>query len=249
MANLISYFTKNSILSASAGLEIYDFTGDSTTFVQDCVRRFREAYISEEKLTNIINHLSFSHESCTCENIKKIFDCGKECYVKTPIDLFQNNLSADAAVVADYLLKTDGLYYIENSGTEEAREIKISSPISVTHMTRDVDSCSWGKRVEFRDMDGVVHNFTIKNSELMKERGSTVIEQLVDSGLVLTPNNRASKQLKNYLISAYPNKKAIEIDRCGWYKKCFILMLVYSMNSLLLFFQTMWYVNCLQIRI
>ena len=54
MANLISYFTKNSILSASAGLEIYDFTGDSTTFVQDCVRRFREAYISEEKLEKII---------------------------------------------------------------------------------------------------------------------------------------------------------------------------------------------------
>ena len=179
--------------------------------------------ISEEKLTNIINHLAFSHESCTCENIKKIFDCGKECYVKTPLDLFQNNLTADAAVVADYLLKTDGLYYIENSGTEEAREIKISSPISVTHMTRDVDSCSWGKRVEFRDLDGVVHNFTIKNSELMKERGSTVIEKLVDSGLVLTPNSRASKQLKNYLISAFPNKKAIEIDRCGWHKKCFVL--------------------------
>ena len=54
MANLISYFTKNSIFSASAGLEIYDFTGDSTAFVQDCVRRFREAYISEEMLEKII---------------------------------------------------------------------------------------------------------------------------------------------------------------------------------------------------
>ena len=54
MVNLISYFTKNSILSASAGLEIYDFTGDSIAFVQDCVRRFREAYISEEKLERIV---------------------------------------------------------------------------------------------------------------------------------------------------------------------------------------------------
>lgn len=53
MANLISYFTKNSIFSASAGLEIYDFTGDSTAFVQDCVRRFREAYISEEMLEKL----------------------------------------------------------------------------------------------------------------------------------------------------------------------------------------------------
>lgn len=179
--------------------------------------------ISKEQLINIINHLSFYHESYTCKNIKKIFDCGKECYVKTPLDLFQNNLTADAAEVANYLLKQDGLFYIENSGTEESREIKISSPLSVTHMTRDVDSCSWGKRVEFRDMDGVVHNFTIKNAELIKERGSTVIEKLVDNGLVLTPSHSASKHLKNYLISAFPNKKAIEINRCGWHKKCFVL--------------------------
>lgn len=54
MANLISYFTKNDALSASEGLEIYDFTGDSTIFVQDCVHRFREAYISEEKLEEIV---------------------------------------------------------------------------------------------------------------------------------------------------------------------------------------------------
>ena len=54
MANLISYFTKDDDLSASNGLEIYDFTGDSTVFVQDCVQRFREAYISEEKLEEIV---------------------------------------------------------------------------------------------------------------------------------------------------------------------------------------------------
>lgn len=54
MANLISYFTKNDALSASEGLEIDDFTGDPTVFVKDCVQRFREAYISDEKLERII---------------------------------------------------------------------------------------------------------------------------------------------------------------------------------------------------
>lgn len=54
MANLLSYFTRNSILSTREGLEIYDFTGNSIAFVQDCVRRFREAYISEEKLERIV---------------------------------------------------------------------------------------------------------------------------------------------------------------------------------------------------
>ncbi len=54
MANLISYFTKNDALSASEGLEIYDFTGDSVAFTRDCVQRFREAYISDEKLGRIV---------------------------------------------------------------------------------------------------------------------------------------------------------------------------------------------------
>ena len=54
MANLISYFTKNAILSAREGLEIYDFTGDSVAFIQDCAQRFREAYISNEKIDKII---------------------------------------------------------------------------------------------------------------------------------------------------------------------------------------------------
>ena len=54
MANMISYFTKNGALSDSVGLEIYDFTGDSIAFLQDCVQRFREAYISDEKLGRIV---------------------------------------------------------------------------------------------------------------------------------------------------------------------------------------------------
>lgn len=54
MANLISYFTRDEALSASEGLEIYAFTGDSVFFVQDCVQRFRAAYISDEKLERIV---------------------------------------------------------------------------------------------------------------------------------------------------------------------------------------------------
>ena len=70
MANLISYFTKNSILSASAGLEIYDFTGDSTAFVQDCVRRFREAYISEEMLEKILSYYLWTETFASDANIR-----------------------------------------------------------------------------------------------------------------------------------------------------------------------------------
>ena len=176
-----------------------------------------------DTLNNAIRRIACHNTICTCDKIKTIFDCGKECYVKSPVDLFQNTLTADAAEVANYLLKQDGLFYIENNGTEDAKEVKISSPVFVTHMTRDVDSCSWGKRVSLRDMDGIIHNLIIKNSDLIKERNSAVIEKLVDNGVVLSPDCKAPKRLKDYIISACPCKKAIETDRCGWHKKCFIL--------------------------
>lgn len=53
MANIITYFTRNDALSLKEGIEIYEFTGNPKAFVQDCERRFREAYISEEMLERI----------------------------------------------------------------------------------------------------------------------------------------------------------------------------------------------------
>ena len=55
MANLITYFTKNEALSLKESVEIYEFSGDPTDFVQDCVQRFREAYISEDKIQKILS--------------------------------------------------------------------------------------------------------------------------------------------------------------------------------------------------
>ncbi len=55
MAPLISYFTKNVALSAKEGIEVYEFTGNAVDFVKDCVDRFREAYVSEEKISGILS--------------------------------------------------------------------------------------------------------------------------------------------------------------------------------------------------
>ena len=54
MASIISYFAKNVALSTSEGVEVYEFTGNGAAFVQDCVQRFREAYISDEMLSRIV---------------------------------------------------------------------------------------------------------------------------------------------------------------------------------------------------
>lgn len=53
MADMITYFTRNDAMSAAEGMDVYEFTGNAVNFVQDCIDRFREAYISENKINRL----------------------------------------------------------------------------------------------------------------------------------------------------------------------------------------------------
>ena len=55
MANLLSYFTRNETLSASWGIEVYEFTGNDVNFVRECIGRFKDAYVGEEKISRILS--------------------------------------------------------------------------------------------------------------------------------------------------------------------------------------------------
>lgn len=56
MAEISDYFTHDANLYPKSGLEFYVFdSSKSIAFVQDCLIPFREAYISEEKLSHIVS--------------------------------------------------------------------------------------------------------------------------------------------------------------------------------------------------
>ena len=56
MAAISDYFTHDVSLYPGCGVEFYVFdSSKSIAFVQDCLMPFREAYISEEKLTHIVS--------------------------------------------------------------------------------------------------------------------------------------------------------------------------------------------------
>lgn len=56
MAEISDYFTHDANLYPESGLEFYVFdSSKSIAFVQDCLIPFREAYISEEKLSHIVS--------------------------------------------------------------------------------------------------------------------------------------------------------------------------------------------------
>src|SRR5574344_693275 len=56
MTNIPSYFVQDTSLQASLGITLYIFDDtNAQTFVSDCLVPFRQAYISEEKISENMN--------------------------------------------------------------------------------------------------------------------------------------------------------------------------------------------------
>lgn len=70
MAAISDYFIHDKSLYPEKGLEFYDFKdSEKVSFVQDCLIPFREAYISEEKLTHIVSCFSKTRQDTISERL------------------------------------------------------------------------------------------------------------------------------------------------------------------------------------
>lgn len=70
MANISDYFTYDKSLYSKSGLKFYVFDNKkATSFVQDCLIPFREAYISEEKLTHIVSRFSTTRKDVISQRL------------------------------------------------------------------------------------------------------------------------------------------------------------------------------------
>ena len=72
MAGISDYFTHDKSMFTGSGLEFYVFDNRKTaSFVQDCLIPFREAYITEEKLTHIVSHFPTTRIEAISERLPR----------------------------------------------------------------------------------------------------------------------------------------------------------------------------------
>ncbi|WP_201581115.1 DUF927 domain-containing protein [Psychrobacter glacincola] len=121
----------------------------------------------------------------------------------------------------------DGLFFVKYNDDEPANitfksKAFVCSPLEVIAKTRDTSSGTWGRLLQWRDDDGVLHTWSMPLS-LLQGDAREYRKELASQGLNITPNGKQRSYLDSY-IQNYPiHKRALCVDKLGWHDKQYIL--------------------------
>lgn len=121
----------------------------------------------------------------------------------------------------------DGLFFVKYNDDDPANitfkfKAFICSPIEVIAKTRDTSSGTWGRLLQWRDDDSVLHTWSMPLS-LLQGDAREYRKELASQGLNITTNSRQRSYLDTY-IQDYPiHKRALCVDKLGWHGEQYIL--------------------------
>ena len=121
----------------------------------------------------------------------------------------------------------DGLFFVKYNDDDPANitfkfKAFVCSPLEVIAKTRDTSSGTWGRLLQWRDDDGVLHTWSMPLS-LLQGDAREYRRELASQGLNITTNPKQRSYLDTY-IQNYPiHKRALCVDKLGWHDKQYIL--------------------------
>lgn len=121
----------------------------------------------------------------------------------------------------------DGLFFVKYNDDDPANitfkfKAFVCSPIEVIAKTRDTSSGTWGRLLQWRDDDNVLHTWSMPLS-LLQGDAREYRKELASQGLNITTNSKQRSYLDTY-IQNYPiHKRALCVDRLGWHGEQYIL--------------------------
>jgi len=110
----------------------------------------------------------------------------------------------------------------ERKDDKELKRIRICSELHVTALVRDRVSNNWGRQIEFKDPDGVLHSWTLP-MEFLASDGVDMRKELSRMGLQIEPSTTARYKLIEYLTYAKPKARAICVQQTGWFDDVFVM--------------------------
>lgn len=130
---------------------------------------------------------------------------------------------ADSAPVSPFSVKDDGVYYFgKNAEGDSLPPMWICSKLEITASTRDAKNESWGRLLEFDDLDGTHHAWAMP-MELLKGDGAEYRGSLLSMGLLIGASGKARNLLTQYIQTAKVDKRARCVERTGWHGNVFVL--------------------------
>ncbi len=112
-----------------------------------------------------------------------------------------------------------GVMYFDSN---EGKWWWVSSKLDITAFTRDSKNESWGRLLEFDDLDSSHHAWAMP-MELLSGDGTQYRSILLSMGCQIAASGKARNLLTQYIQTAQVEQRARCVDRTGWHSKVFVL--------------------------
>lgn len=113
-------------------------------------------------------------------------------------------------------------YFGRNEHGNDMPPLWVCSRLEITATTRDAKNESWGRLLEFDDLDGTHHAWAMP-MELLKGDGAEYRGALLSMGLQIAASTKARNLLTQFIQTAKVDKRARCVDRTGWHDLVFVM--------------------------
>lgn len=151
--------------------------------------------------------------------IEREQDADKACeFLFNLLQNSKNQKTVKPHKTSQFEVRDDGVYSVDLEGNE----IRVCSKLEVKAVTRDTKSESWGRWLEYCDLDGTKHVWAMPMN-LLSGDGNEYRARLLATGLEITPSRKAKELLANYIQTAETEEKYLCVSRIGWFNQTFVL--------------------------
>jgi putative DNA primase/helicase len=133
------------------------------------------------------------------------------------------NALVDRDILPDgFEVDEDGVWYLQEKKNEPSTRDWICSPLWVTGYTRDYRNENHGRILEFQDIDGYKHQWTMP-MDLLAGESAKILGSLLNMGLRIAPKKQGKDRLLEYIAQCNPVRRARCVLQCGWFNGVFVL--------------------------
>ncbi|MEK6219944.1 MAG: DUF927 domain-containing protein [Psychrobacter cryohalolentis] len=173
-------------------------------------------------------HANHSYEAILAADDTQIINLKDTAYYPEWRDDPQLN---EPMIYADgrFELYHDGLFFVKYNDDDPSNilfklKMRVCSPLEVIAKTRDTGSTTWGRLLQWRDDDGVLHTWSMPISLLQgdaREYRRELASQGLDIEYAITATYRSYLDV---YIQKYPiHKRALCVDKLGWHDEQYVL--------------------------
>lgn len=121
-----------------------------------------------------------------------------------------------------FTVSNRGVYFsnVDKDGNQQPERL-ICGKLKVVAKTRDASSGEWGRLLEWRDDDHVLHRWAMP-MELLQTDGAEVRRVLARMGLSIAPTRSGHDLLATYLQTAPVESRARCVERLGWHGSVYV---------------------------